>query len=52
MKHTFYSLLPLFLLLDLVIPFLLATTCPGYGAGTLGGELTQQVAPDLKAQIT
>ena len=30
MKHTFYSLLPLFLLLDLVIPFLLATTCPGY----------------------
>ena len=23
-----------------------------YGAGTLGGELTQQVAPDLKAQIT
>ena len=30
MKHTFYSLLPLFLLLDLVIPFLLAPTCPGY----------------------
>ena len=30
MKHTFYSLLPLFLLLDLVILFLLATTCPGY----------------------
>ena len=30
MKHTFYSLLPLFLLLDLVIPFLLAPTYPGY----------------------
>ena len=23
-----------------------------YGAGTLGGELTQQAAPDSKAQIT
>ena len=30
MKHTFYSLLPLFLLLDLVIPFLLAPTYPAY----------------------
>ena len=30
MKHTFYSLLPLFLLLDLVNPFLLAPTYQGY----------------------
>ena len=33
MKHTFYSLLPLFLLLDLVIPFLLAPTYPATPTG-------------------